>query len=209
MPKQTTNPRHRRDASFRRQPPQRQSRKLILIVCEGEQTEYIYFDRWRRSEQLSNVTLELKGRAGQDASVVEAAKQLRDRSKQPFDEVWAVFDREGVNETTRFQQALANARRWKVELAISNPSFEYWLLLHFESTDAPFTNAAEVLQRLRTHLPRYAKNTDVFDLLHPQFALAMQRAEQLHQRCKERDADDYPSPCTTVYALLKQLLPAN
>lgn len=209
MPKQTRNPRYRRDGSFRRQPPQRQSRKLILIVCEGEQTEYIYFDRWRRSKQLSNVTLEVRGRAGQDASVVEAAKQLRVRSKQPFDEVWAVFDREGVHETTRFQQALNRARRWKVELAISNPSFEYWLLLHFENTDAPFSNAAEVMQRLRTHLPSYAKNADVFEHLQPHSTLAMQRAEQLHQHCKERDADEYPNPCTTVYSLFQQLLPES
>jgi len=66
--------------------------------------------------------------------VVQAAINERDRQKrrgEAYEEVWCVLDVEGVEETARLNEALALARREHMQLALSNPSFEVWLIAHF------------------------------------------------------------------------------
>lgn len=41
---------------------------------------------------------------------------------------------------------------------MSIPCWEIWVLLHFEQTDAPFVDCADVIRRITArHLPHYAK----------------------------------------------------
>lgn len=71
-------------------------------------------------------------------SVVRAAKDLKQaalkRAKQEedqnlaFDSVWCVFD---VDNHPKLDEAKLMAGANDIDLAISNPCFELWLLLHF------------------------------------------------------------------------------
>ena len=54
---------------------------------------------------------------------------------QPCDEAWIVIDRDEWTE-----EQLARLHQWSNErtnhgFALSNPNFEYWLILHFEDGD--------------------------------------------------------------------------
>ena len=55
------------------------------------------------------------------------AKRQRD-SYLAFDEVWCVHD---VDDHPRLDEARIMARDNDISLAVSNPCFELWLLLHF------------------------------------------------------------------------------
>lgn len=64
----------------------------MLIVCEGEKTEPNYF----RAFPLATLDVRVVGAGANTRSVVEIAIQERDRARStdPFDRVWAVFDRD-------------------------------------------------------------------------------------------------------------------
>ena len=53
-----------------------------------------------------------------------------------IDEVWCLFDVEWPRNHPDLDKAVEHARRNDVSLAISNPCFELWLALHFDSHTA-------------------------------------------------------------------------
>lgn len=190
----------------------RQPRDLILIVCEGEQTEYLYFDVIRRSGVLTNITIRIVPGAGQTLELIQAAleqrrQQARNRDGLPYNEVWCVFDREGVHQPANFNAAIALAQREGLRLAISNPCFEYWYLLHFRETSTYFADGNAVYTALRHQhcMPDYTKNANVYSRLQPHTMLAVERAERLYDRHPERDQDDFPNPSTIVFRLIRKL----
>src|SRR3546814_11877296 len=83
------------------------------------------------------------------------------------DEVWCVVDREAAAARKDCLRACALAKTAKprkgqqFELAISNPCFEVWVLLHFERSARPFANCQEVIRSLKQHRPEYTKSNKV------------------------------------------------
>src|SRR5258708_1589532 len=76
-----------------------EERQYFLIVCEGERTEPIYFDYWKKFlPQHLLETVQIIGQGDNTINIVRKAieeKKARaaDPLKPPFDEVWAVFDK--------------------------------------------------------------------------------------------------------------------
>ncbi|NJO83670.1 MAG: RloB domain-containing protein [Blastochloris sp.] len=204
--------RHARStAELRRSAPSKAARALILIVCEGEQTEYRYFDAIRREGNLVTVSVELEPDARQALKLVQHACKLRHlRRRQsealPYDEIWCVFDREAGNEPASFEQAVALAEREGLRLVISNPAFEYWYLLHFRETNRPYYDAGGLLDDLRRHLPLYEKKYEQYTQLRERTRDAIERAERLYDGHPDREHDRYPNPSTLVQRLVRRLL---
>jgi len=208
--------RARNDTSFSRRVASREPRPVLLIVCEGAATEDRYFHAWRKNARLTTITIEIYGRAGQANEVVTEAMQRRDqrqtaydratRRKQnadpPFDQVWCVFDREGQHEVAGFHEAVQRASHGQIKLAISNPCFEYWYLLHFHDTGTPFHHGQEVKQALRRYIENYQEGGDYMKHLLPQTYIAIDRARQRYEHHPERAQDRFPNPSTTVYELV-------
>ncbi|WP_428981560.1 RloB family protein [Nonomuraea composti] len=71
-----------------------------------------------------------------------------------YDEVWCVVD---VDQHKTLDQALVEARRGQVNLAISLPCFELWILYHFEDHTAA-CDQERIRQRLRKHIKDYDKH---------------------------------------------------
>jgi aminoglycoside phosphotransferase len=144
---------------YRRVEGTRQPRPAILIVCEGAATEPQYFkgliEEWKLK---TSVDIEVVGAGKQHITLVRRAIQLRDEREQAdrkakragqlakpaYDEVWCVFDAEGDEAREAIARAVAMANDEGFKLAISNPAFEYWLLLHFEPTTRPFHTPREL-----------------------------------------------------------------
>jgi hypothetical protein len=87
-------------------------------------------------------------------SVVRAAKEAANEIG-PFDEVWVVFDTEGPQNPERLnaaRSAVEDARQLGYKTAISNPCFEYWLILHFENCTATLEDNEAACRRLRKHI---------------------------------------------------------
>jgi hypothetical protein len=108
-----------------------------------------------------------------------------------FEAIYAVFDRD---EHSTYFEALARANDLDGELlndldqpipfiAIpSLPSFEFWLLLHFEDVKHVL-HRDEVLKRLKKHLPDYEKGSkDTYKKTKDRLETALVRARKLNAR---------------------------
>ena len=150
--------------------------------------------------------------------VVQYARTLfesGDRHKQiqprAFEQVYAVFDRDdhasyfdALQLADSLDGKLRNDNRQAVrfQAIASVPSFELWLLLHFEDIRAPIQRD-EVMRRLRLHLPGYENGAgQVFTLTRDRLGVATQRAQALVARFSAYDA---PSPYTGIGGLVALL----
>jgi len=115
----------------RRRTGHRAPTKLMVIAVEG-MSEKIYFERFRTPG--SPITVRLHTSKDHTAEgMVERCIDLMERSglEPGTDNVAAVFDAD-INTAEEIERAKEMALKHGVEIYVSNPSFEFWLLLHFE-----------------------------------------------------------------------------
>ncbi|MFF0426861.1 RloB family protein [Streptomyces sp. NPDC004520] len=129
----------------------REEYRKILITAEGVNTEPQYFERFAaflKARAVRIVSVKPIGLGKDPLTVVkEADRRRRDERKSgdPFDEVWCVVD---VDEHTNLERACVEAARLKIDIAISSPCFEIWLLWHFESKSS-WVDAASLARALK------------------------------------------------------------
>lgn len=187
----------RRNDNLRRRKPFREQLPRILIVCEGIVTEKRYFEHLGRAERIS-VQLTVKG-GGTPKALVEKALELKRADDDLFDEVWCVFD---IDEHPLVPEAKQQARDNGIQLAISNPCFELWALLHFQDQRAEIDRRQT--QRLcRQHIAGYQKELPC-DELERRHAVALDRATKLDQWQVDRDKAG-GNPSTGVYVLVEKI----
>lgn len=196
--------------------PKRATKRTVLIVCEGKETERNYFDGLKRTDEVTKnyAVRVIPGKGGSRLQIVQhAVKQQKSLNK---DECWCVLDTERLNnpETKRdFQDALDLAAANNIELAISNPSFEVWLVAHFQRTSRTFNDGDAAVNYLdslfKATLNRdYEKNDkDIFDCLRDRLSDAIANAANV----REHDhGDDYEieecNSSSTVDELVTRLL---
>ncbi|HBG75202.1 MAG: hypothetical protein A2X25_12870 [Chloroflexi bacterium GWB2_49_20] len=201
--------------SYDRRPGSRPPGKCILIVCEGAETEPNYFESLRRYLKLSTVQIRIKDRAGAPISVVdEAQNQIKKREQDirdgrtdilSFESVWCVFDVENPHHNQTFDRAVFLADQNNYQLAVSNPAFEFWYILHFERTTRPFANGDELKEHLRHHIPRYQPALPVFDSLVASTQTAVQHANSILEKHPEGELR-FPNPSTQVHLLVQEMI---
>jgi len=145
------------------------------VVCGGEVTEPRYFDGLQLEFRNSAVHVRVKAKGADPISLVKYAAAASDQNRESFDEVWCVVD---VDEFD-VEAAIRQAHDRGIKLAISNPCFEVWLLLHFVDCTASVRDAAEAIRRLKRHVPDYSKNELRFEKFGPGVADAIRRAQCL------------------------------
>lgn len=120
---------------FAKQAKKSTPRELVsyfLIVCEGEKTEPNYFKSFPKKVGKIIYDIEFEGGGISTIKVVEKAIELREKSKQKYDRVWAVFDRDSFKANS-FNSAILKAKVNNIKCAWSNEAFELWYLLHFHN----------------------------------------------------------------------------
>jgi hypothetical protein len=131
------------------------------------------------------------------AAETEAVKEEDDNLK--YDSVWAVFD---VDDHPRIPDAIQMARDNSIELAISNPAFELWLLLHFR--DQPgMKGRAEVRKLLDGYKKDYDKKVNFADYKDG-YEAAVKRAEPLGV-CNLKTCQPGPNPSTGAHVLTESI----
>jgi len=202
---------HRTAQSYRRSAPKRVSSDVFLIVTEGKVTEPEYFKALCAALNMSKVDVEVcQSEFGTDPLniVAYADKLKKDRFRQAkksgmvvaYDQVWVVFDQEGPENGRNWQGGLDSARDRGFRVVFSNPSFEFWLLLHHEYTTALFANSGAVETRLKSKDSGYGKHagqTDFAKTYLPETAKAITNARRVradHAQTETRnpytDADE-------------------
>ncbi|MEU5697882.1 RloB family protein [Streptomyces aurantiacus] len=105
----------------------RDSLDRLLVVCGAETTERDYLKGFKAAFKRRTLSVRVTERPGSPSQVVRYAADRWGGSGGEFDQVWCVVD---VDEFEDLDRAQRLARRENIELAVSNPCFELWLLLH-------------------------------------------------------------------------------
>ena len=200
-----------------RRQPLRASYDKVLIVCEGEKTEPLYFRELIDHYEIHSANVRISGDCGSDpVSVVEHGLKLYHEEKSStsgaFDRVYCVFDRD-AHPPTKYQQALDKVAGAKPKgvffTATSVPCFEYWLLLHFSYTTAPYSAVGgvsagtAVLKALQAVWPEYTKaSPGVFISLLDQLEFAKANAARVFEEARKNHTDN---PTTRIHELVEYL----
>lgn len=190
----------------------KQPRKCILIICEGENTEVDYFKQFR----LANVTVMPYGIRMSTTKLIKEVekkrKEVEKRKKIKFDEIWVVFDKD---ENTDFEEAIRLAKSMNYKVAYSNQAFEYWFVLHFQDHQggAMHRNAYaaiinENLQKQKREVCYDAKSKhvskDMFEIMLASLQVAYDRACRLYALKRKHNQETQES-VTTVQHLVKSI----
>jgi hypothetical protein len=186
----------RREMAQRRRSPSLRPRRTVLVVVGADRTETDYLKGLRGHVNAPSVTMRVVAKPGSPDQLVQHARDSFDR--ELFDEVWCVtdvdsFEREGGKVTA----ALALAGKAGIKMAVSDPCFEVWLLLHHEDCSAHCANCGEVERKLRKRLPDYDKAR----LRFRDYAGGLDRAVE-RARALERSGN----PSTGVWRLVNAVL---
>ena len=193
--------------NLRRRPPFRAPLPRVLIVCEGTRTEPAYF---RETRHLNRSLIDLEIRpGGVPKTLVERAVALKQSAAKEaksqkddnlsYDSVWCVFD---IDEHPFVPEAKQKAKDNNIEVAISNPCFELWVLLHYRDQRAHIDRSS-VQSECRKYIPGYDKELPTARLF-PHYAEALRRARELDVWQLSRGCDG-ENPSTGVYRLMEQI----
>jgi len=110
-----------------------------------------------------------------------------------------VFD---IDEHPLIPEAKDQAKANGIELAISNPCFELWALLHFRDQRAHIERG-KVQHLCRSHMRGYEKELD-YETLQPKYSDAVRRAGDLEKWHGSRGTVG-ANPSSTVYRLVERI----
>lgn len=187
-----------REPSRRRRRPRQKSRLQLLIVCGGERTEPAYFQGVRDHLRNPAVQVRVKAKGCAPEDLVAYARSIADLGGDEFDEVWCVVDVDDF----QMEPAVTAATRLDVRLAVSNPCFELWLLLHHEDWTGPLANAADARRRLQRYLPDYSKSQVRFK----DFASGVPEAVRRGERLEPTACDHRCNPSSGVWRLVRLIM---
>jgi RloB-like protein len=189
----------------------RDPRPKLLIVCEGKNTEPEYFVEFAKLHRNSLVKLEIAKERGVPLTLVHIAKDKKyeaiTQAKRAgddnvkYDSVWCVFD---VDEHPHIPEAKAMAATHDINVAVSNPCIELWLLLHLR--DCPGMQHRHVMQgMLKAHVPDYDKKVQ-FELYKDGYDEAVKRAKRLDALALSV-GEPGRNPTTNVFELTETIKP--
>lgn len=183
----------------------------VLIVCEGTKTEPMYLSRLRSIHRLSSSNIKVTPAPGTDP--IGIVKFAHSEAKgDSYDKIYCVFDRDSHDgfEEARKKASELSSHELNIIAITSWPCFEFWILLHFEFTAAPFVSTGSasscdvVIKRLRTHIPNYSKGSaSLYDELISRQPAALENARRLEAASQ---ADGSRNPSTQMHSLIEYLI---
>lgn len=196
-----------------RETPTKEEKQRILIVCEGENTEPSYFNKFR----VTSAVIKSVGEGYNTLSLVKRAIKLSE--EQEYDQIWCVFDKDDFS-IESFNQAVILGQSKNFKIAYSNQAFEYWLILHFEDHQGGAMHRNQYKNKLNAYLHAFGLKYDgnskiitdeIFDVLmsldekgKARISLAWERAERIYKQCDENNLAKAESS-TAVFKLVEEI----
>lgn len=193
----------------------------FLIVTEGSRTEPYYFNGLKSMimdyvggtvDIIEVPQIDIYGEGTSTERLISITEEYVSKAKIIYQNIWVVFDKDDFPD---FDSAVNLGVSKGFSVGWSNQSFEYWLFLHFEYSDADL-HRSQWNEKLDTLFIKYnltedgyQKNLkDIYYLLD-----SLGGIDVAIRNAKRRMADyqagiDKPSkmaPGTTVYKLVEQL----
>lgn len=197
----------KRNVSLRNRQPKRQTNEVILIVCEGEKTEKNYLNQLKDYLKLNNVQIKII--SSKNSNPLQVVKFAEEKGKAySYDKIYCVFDKDLHS---NFNEAQQKCKKYNFEAIISNPCFEFWILLHFIYTTKTFnTNAspcnALIEGCLKQHIQDYSKNHNFTNIIREKLDTAIKNAQKAN---KEAENNNYTSSYTFMDKLANKFKKLN
>lgn len=199
--------RRTRAKDLRRKVATRPERRTVVIFCEGKESEPDYLNGVKRLPEVrQNTAVDIEIAPERDVPLPLVAAAVRRKQDDEVDEVWCVFDVEAPQPHPNLERAMQLARKHGVQVAVSNPCFELWLILHHQEHSA-FLSTKDA-ERLRETLDGGSgKHVDP-DRYLPRRRQAADRASALAQRHAHNGLSfPHDNPSSTVGDLLAAVEP--
>lgn len=203
----------RKEGRGARRSSKRPVRSLVLIVCEGRETEVNYFYGLRQELRDGEYIITIRTASGGSAlKVVEHATAARDKAPREakYDLLFCVADVD--NKEQEYARARALARKKGITLIGSNPCFEVWLLLHLEQLTQAFERPEDAHKRLsklfveRLGVKYDKADAELFARLRPLLPDAFANFNRTsYAQCAENGDLCQFNPATQVPTLLQRL----
>lgn len=195
-------PKNRR--RFNRPPAKRRYRKMFVIAVEGSKTEPQYFAIFNNSQSsvIRVSCLKSKHQSSPSQVLKRMESHLKNEKLRRKDEAWLVVDKDQWTDKQLNKLFEWSEQEENYGFALSNPKFEYWLLLHFENGNG-ITSSGDCSARLLKYLPDYDKGINAS-------RFPKQKIEAAIDRAKQKDNPpciDWPRTIgnTTVYRLIRNI----
>ncbi len=179
---------------------------LVVIASEDEYAVQQYFDLF----ESVRIQFEVLNTEDGKSAPKEVLKRIKDYQEEfqigDGDQFWVVTDVDhwaDNNHIKNLVQVLRESKQGEISVALSNPCFDLWLLLHFD--DFPtggFGSCDEVGQLIRDAVGSYNK-TRVFDL-----PVGIDKVKRAIDSAKANDLDGkiLESVGTHVYRILDSMV---
>jgi len=188
-----------------RRPAETRARRRVLIVCEDSKSSRFYFKSFpidaKRAEVLTS------GTGMNTDSLVEAAIRLKKQAvKEPYNEVWCVFDRDSFP-LGNYTRAFELARGSGIKVAWANEAFELWYLLHFNYHDTGISGQDYKAKLKQSGLEYDKADKTIYDKVKEHHATALKFARRLERHWREM-GEKFPerqNPSTNIHKLVEFL----
>ncbi len=180
----------------------------VVVCTEGAVSEIEYLKEFCRTcvsqhVRLVPIPVGREPRAVVEEAIREKSRVARD-SLADRDSFWAMFDRDAH---LRFAEAKDLARGNRIHLAVSDPCFELWGVLHYQDQDGPIERH-ECQRKLETLCDGYSRREGkVFNdltAITENYVDAVRRAERLLVR-REEEGIPEGNPSSTVHLLTEHI----
>lgn len=185
----------------------------IVIICEGEVTEPRYFKDFARHCKNQLVDVEIIKKGGAVRKLVGAVKEKQEeltriakKSDDSFDKLFRVWGVPDVDNHPKLLEAKNLTKEHNLNIALSNPCFEIWALLHFHEQDAPL-DRKDAQKKLAKEMPTYCHdNNPVFDfsMLQQKYNDAVRNATR-GLRKRQVEGIEAGNPSTNVFELTEDI----
>jgi RloB-like protein len=163
----------RRENSATRRPPSRTQRRRLLVYCGGAESTYLTgLYTW-----ADNPAVMVRPAPDPVAAthLIAMADEYRAAHPDAVEEAWCVADVDDLD----LASVTAHAAAAGVHLALSNPGFETWLLLHFHDRPLAAMSPEATVRLLRRYRPEYDPRRVDFADFAGGLAAAIDRARAL------------------------------
>jgi hypothetical protein len=178
---------------------------LIIIASEDTYAVKDYFARFK-TQRVQFVVLPTEdGESSPKHVMNRLVRFIRDIQIEDDDTLWLCIDRNGWD-VSSLRDVLHECGRRRFQAALSNPCWDFWLLLHFEKPDKSWkpSSRKDVSSRFEelSGLGTGKKLCKTIYISREQVELAMERAREFDQQGSDSIST---SPLTQVYKILDEL----
>jgi len=192
----------------------RREKPVIYLICEGKNmTERKYFNNFKNRDNKFNLYIE-----NSDSDPIHMFKQAENiiqreelDSKRGDKVFWLIdldLSEERLNKLNVFSKK--KSKKCDINIILSNPCFEIWLLYHFTKNPKIVTSSKLVKELMKEYVPNYRESMDIFDLYHLENKIetAIKNSIEKNKSYNDKSVIE-KNPYTEVQNLIEFLLSLN